>query len=222
MIPDLSLGRRLAELFPMEQRPAAADVERTIEDRINYPTQRFIISCTSTTRPTNPRAGDRIYETDTGREYVYHSSTWVWMGGGDWEVYSPSWTQSAAISHTVNYSRYMREGKKIHWRFSLSATSAGTAGAAHILSLPKTAGVDAAVTGNFLYLDSGYTYFTGRLIGVNTGTGVAGIVISYGNAFGVDTISGFKTTAGASIPSPTAASGDRWEGEVIYEAAAWS
>ena len=77
MIPDLFLGQRLAHLFPVEQQAQAADVERTIEDRVNYPTQRFTIACTSTTRPTNARAGDIIYETDTSLQLFYTGSYWV-------------------------------------------------------------------------------------------------------------------------------------------------
>jgi hypothetical protein len=77
MIPDLFLGQRLSHLFPVEQQAQAADVERTIEDRINYPTQRFVITCTSTTRPTSARAGDRIYETDTGNELTWNGTAWL-------------------------------------------------------------------------------------------------------------------------------------------------
>ena len=77
MIPDLRLSSRLSELFPVEQQTQAADVERSIEDRINYPAQRFTITCTSTTRPTNARVGDLIYETDTKFYMTYTGSYWI-------------------------------------------------------------------------------------------------------------------------------------------------
>ena len=38
--------------------------------------------CTSTTRPTNPFAGQCIYETDTGREMLYNGTAWQQRGGG--------------------------------------------------------------------------------------------------------------------------------------------
>jgi hypothetical protein len=81
MIPELRLGNRLAGLFPLDKAAQAGDVERSLEDRINYAPQRYILACTSTTRPANPRAGDRIYETDTQRELIWNGTSWVRMGG---------------------------------------------------------------------------------------------------------------------------------------------
>lgn len=156
MIPDLALGRRLADLFPVERQAQAADVERTIEDRINYPTQRVIISCTSTTRPANPRAGDRIYETDTLRERVWNGNSWEIVGDvGAPTIFAPGIVQPGAIAGVANYSSCYKIVNNIcHVWFHIQC------------------GVNQGIAGNILALDipvtTSWTFTGGAVVGSAT------------------------------------------------------
>jgi hypothetical protein len=55
---------------------------------------------------------------------------------GQWTSFVPTWTQSATISKTVTYSRYIKIGRLVNWQFMLDPTSNGTAGNAVVLTLP--------------------------------------------------------------------------------------
>ena len=63
---------------------------------------------------------------------------------GQWTSYVPTWTQSATISKTVTYSRYIKLGRMVHWQFMLDPTSNGTAANNMLLTLP----VNCAQAGN--------------------------------------------------------------------------
>ena len=58
---------------------------------------QLVVICTSGTRPTGVH-GQRIYETDTDREYVYVGSLWV-ICGSDREAFTPSWTNLTASAN---------------------------------------------------------------------------------------------------------------------------
>lgn len=53
------------------------------------------VICTSTTRPGSPTAGEHIYETDTGREYVWTGSAWSYRTGGTNPTYARAYRSSA-------------------------------------------------------------------------------------------------------------------------------
>lgn len=46
--------------------------------RYRYSEAPGVLLCTSTTHPLNPSPGDRIYETDTGKELTYQGPTDTW------------------------------------------------------------------------------------------------------------------------------------------------
>lgn len=94
--------------------------------------QSFTI-CTSSTRPGSPVTGRRIFETDTGHEYVYYGSAWVLMNGaGAWQTYTPTWYASGvqpAIGNGTLAGRYRRIGRTIVSHLSVimgSTTTYGT------------------------------------------------------------------------------------------------
>lgn len=58
---------------------------------------------------------------------------------GVWSTYTPTWTQSATITKTVTRSEYVQLGKIVTGVVSLSATSAGTASNAILITNPVTA-----------------------------------------------------------------------------------
>lgn len=121
-------------------------------------------------------------------------------------LFTPIWSQTATITKTIGYSRWSRVGRWAIWNFQLTATSAGTAGAGVILSLPVAAAVAAGVQGSFHYLDLGTTHYAGEIVTAST-TGIA-----------------FQPAGAGSLLGPqggmAVASGDILEGHCIYEPAA--
>ncbi len=75
-----------------------------------------------------------------------------------WTTYSPTWTQSATISRTINFARYSQIDKTVYASISLSATSAGTSGQLIRVSLPVTASSSNILMGTALLSDAG-TYY---------------------------------------------------------------
>lgn len=43
----------------------------------------YTITCTSSTRPGSPAAGQEIFETDTARRYVWNGTAWEYLSGGN-------------------------------------------------------------------------------------------------------------------------------------------
>jgi hypothetical protein len=56
--------------------------------------------------------------------------------GEAWTSYTPTVTQSATITKTINFAKYARVNKLVIVQVMVTATSAGTAGNAITLSLP--------------------------------------------------------------------------------------
>jgi hypothetical protein len=134
-------------------------------------------------------------------------NTYLTHEGGAWTSHTPTWTQGATITHTVNYSKYARAGRLITWTFSVTATSAGTAANEIQISIPATAASTSALVGSsFVYDTSTGTYYAGSILGQNT-TELQFVSAGGTNTFGVN-------------PAVTIASGDVWQGTISYEAAA--
>lgn len=99
-----------------------------------YVRQQVIATVTSGTRPAH-LDGRVIYETDTDRTLQSDGTGWVIM----WEpeqTYTPTLTQSAAVTKTVNSARYQRRNGRCVGRFDLSATATGTAANVVRVTLP--------------------------------------------------------------------------------------
>jgi hypothetical protein len=58
---------------------------------------------------------------------------------GAWNDYTPSWTQSATITKTVNWARYTQLGKWVQVSIKMTASSAGTANNKILVGLPVSA-----------------------------------------------------------------------------------
>lgn len=93
--------------------------------------------CTSSTRPSNPYAGMRIYETDTGREYMHDGGGWVIMSEPT-QTFAAQIDQGAStnIAKTVAQAEYMRSNGWITVQFRLGPSGSGTAGAALTVAMP--------------------------------------------------------------------------------------
>jgi len=95
---------------------------------------------TSGTRPSDPYEGQLIYETDTDRFVGHDGSNWQTVAQlGTWNTYTPTLTQSNAVTKTVTYARYCQIGKTIIANVSLAVTGSGTASNNVNISLPVTA-----------------------------------------------------------------------------------
>jgi hypothetical protein len=58
---------------------------------------------------------------------------------GTWSAYTPTWTQSVAITKTVNWARYTQLNKFVQGSIRMTATGAGTADNKIIVGLPVAA-----------------------------------------------------------------------------------
>ena len=109
---------------------------------------QVISQVTSGTRPSGVE-GQMIYETDTDRLYVYSGSGWVeWAGIGGWASYTPTLTQSAAVTKTTTWATYMKLGRTVFLNGRLDVTGAGTANNVVTVSLPFTAARSSGTIGS--------------------------------------------------------------------------
>lgn len=119
-----------------------------------------------------------------------------------WTDWTPTLTQGATVSKTVNRAKYVKIGNVIVAFCYLSPTAAGTASNAITVSVPLTPAADPCGAGAYWYYDLGTT--------IHAGTAIVGAAASFyqegdGNPLGVS--------------APTIASGDGFQMIVIYEAA---
>jgi hypothetical protein len=74
-------------------------------------------------------------------------------GAGTWTDYSPSWTQSATITKTVNFARYCQFNKLIFVSLKMTATSAGTSNNKILVGLPVSASSNNFIMGTSIWND---------------------------------------------------------------------
>ena len=174
--------------------------------------------CTSSTRPTAPYEGQQIYETDTDKTLVWNGSAWLYLStpqtteiGGAWVSYTPTITQGATLTKTIDYAKYTQINKLVVCHIMCSITSAGTAANILAASLPITpANVDQPYFGcngsaTFYDASAATPYVLGVHIGASSIANFVGIAAG-GDYFGV-------------TPGITAASGDQFSFIISYEAA---
>lgn len=58
---------------------------------------------------------------------------------GEWQSYTPTWTQSTAITKTVDWARYTQLNKLVIVNIKMTATNSGTASNNITVSLPVNA-----------------------------------------------------------------------------------
>jgi len=130
--------------------PTASDLNTQYRDQV-------VSTVTSATRPSGTE-GQIIYETDTDLCYIYNGG-WVRFGAsGAWTSYTPTLTQSAAVTKTVTYAKYEKIGRMVSVTVSLSVTGTGTANNAITVTLPFTA-ASAVYVGSGYMLDSGVLFY---------------------------------------------------------------
>lgn len=111
-----------------------------------------VVSCTSTTRPQSPSAGDTIWETDTTRKMVYNGTAWM-IEYSEWEDYTPvMFGGLTSIGNGSLYGRYHRIGNTISFSIFLSVGSTTTFdGTDFSFTLPED-----VADGNTRFSASGY------------------------------------------------------------------
>lgn len=111
---------------------------------------------TSSTRPSDPYEGQMIYETDTDLYSGYDGSAWRTVARlGGWSSYTPTLTQSGAVTKTSTYTKYNQVGKTVTANAYLTITGTGTAANAVKIGLPVAAAATAAtVIGTGYILDT--------------------------------------------------------------------
>lgn len=72
-------------------------------------------------------------------------------GAGAWQDYTPTWTQSATITKTVNWARYTQLNKLVIVSIKMTASSAGTASNAIKIGLPVNASSNNHLMGTAIY-----------------------------------------------------------------------
>lgn len=105
----------------------AAWANANLRDQVVTP---FADSAARASAITAPIDGMVSTLTTTDRVDIYNGASWsalVAPSNGAWTTYTPTFTQSATITKTVNYAGYIRVGRMVKGTFHMTASSAGTA-----------------------------------------------------------------------------------------------
>lgn len=71
--------------------------------------------------------------------------------GGTWQSYTPTWTQSATITKTTDFARYMQFNKFVFGSLKMTASSSGTANNKILVGLPVSASANNFILGETIY-----------------------------------------------------------------------
>jgi hypothetical protein len=158
--------------------------------------------------PTNVTVGS-VLTASRYNENVVDNMTALAPFFGAWTDYSPTWAQSATITHTKNHARFLQIGKLVMVSVRLTASSGGTA--TNVVSV--TVPVNAARFGTFASTGAASIYDTSTTTtyvcsASFDGTGAVRFLhdTSAGNYFG-------------NSPNVAIASGDILSFTIMYEAA---
>lgn len=132
------------------------------------------------------------------------------VGADAWTTYTPTWTQSVAITKTVGQARYTKVGRKVSAHVQMTATGAGVANNAVVGGLPPYAAASAA---GFGVVGAGYFYDAS----VNTVYAVSVLLGATGVQFRTGTSTGDLGATGGVFTAAIAA-GDILTYFVEYEA----
>jgi hypothetical protein len=172
-------------------------------------------SARDTALSTPKSEGMLCYLKDTDCFTVYDGTEWSTWGpaANALTTWTPTVTQSGAVTGTVNRASYSRQGRKIWGTFHWTATGSGTSSNAVILGgLPATAAYSTGTTGVGYWFDTSAN-FTAKAILAMASTTTMSLLWTAHNAAGDDRLGIVGNTAAI-------ASGDTISGEFTYEASA--
>jgi hypothetical protein len=185
--------------------PTTSQLNTNIRDQV-------VTQCLAASPPSSPVEGQLIAVTDTNAVRVYTGSAFsalVVPAYGALTSYTPTLTQSGAVTCTVTAATYIRVGRTIIGTVKLDVTGTGTAANTVTVSLPVTARtISSEAIGSFAIRDSSASlWYAGTAVGFST-TSVAGVV------------NGVANPLGSSSFTAALASGDIVTVQFQYEAAA--
>lgn len=125
-----------------------------------------------------------------------------------WLDYLPTLTQSVTVTHTVNYSRYIKLGRTVTWVFRLTVTGAGTTNNRISLNLPFVAFGFANLQGAGSVYDNSTT--TNYVCAITSAAASAANI-----TFEID---GVSTDGWGVSPNLALAANDVVRGSITYEA----
>jgi hypothetical protein len=136
---------------------------------------------------------------------------------GTWNDYTPTWTQSATITKTVDWARYTQFNKLVIASIKMTATSAGTADNRILVGLPVSASANNFTMGTGWVIDD---YPTTDASSARNPVFESATTVS----FSLPSASTFNPAlrwgqTGAGSVAETIASGDIIYVQLIYEAA---
>lgn len=136
-------------------------------------------------------------------------------GAGAWQDYTPTWTQSAAITKTVNWARYTQLNKLVNVSVKMTATGAGTANNPIKIGLPVNASTNNFLMGLLIVQDESSTpdVFSVRYAVFDSAS-----IISFVTTGAIDAALRWGQTDAGSTAA-TIASGDIVYLNLMYEAA---
>ena len=130
--------------------------------------------------------------------------------GGAWQSWTPTCTQSGAVTVTNTRSRFARYGRTIVCNWSLSVTGTGTASNSVVVSLPVTAAAAGMVVGSGYVFDASAGLLYPALANINTTTALTFLTTSTDSA---------SFQLGVVNFTAALAAGDALIGTATYEAA---
>lgn len=159
--------------------------------------------------PRTWAAGEKPTAAQFNQEIRDDLNAVVPVGPNAWTDYTPTLTQSGAVTKTVTYARYTKVGRLVHVTVLMTATAAGTANNAIKVSLPFTAATNSALRAGMFSVRnaSGPNNFVGACQFFSTTT-VVGITNNNSEFLG----------AASSAFSSALASGDIVSIDLTYEA----
>jgi hypothetical protein len=111
----------------MPYNPIADNTALTAAHLLAEVYNQVISQVTSSSRPGSPVEGQKIYETDTDREYTWNGSLWVQTGSvGAGFTWTPVVTQGSAIAKTITAATYHKHGRLITLFANLALTASGS------------------------------------------------------------------------------------------------
>lgn len=95
-------------------------------------------------------------------------------GTGAWTTYTPTLTQSGAVTKTVTYAAYMKIGRLVIGNVALSVTGTGSAANIVLIGLPQTSGTSALISpGSGYIFDSSASALYKGVVTLNSTTTVS-------------------------------------------------
>lgn len=156
------------------------------------------------------------YLLDVNGLTIYSGATWSTVGPvhGALTSWTPTITQSGAVTKTVTHGTYQRVGRRITANCLLAVTGAGTAANTVLVSLPVACAVDNMIIGIGYLSDSSANAQYGGIVFSTSGGNCFMLGTNSANSIATMTIGSGSNTFVAAL-----ASGDAISMEVNYPAA---